>query len=344
MSERRSRSDRPGSAEARWGPETIGHDLEALRSLSDQGPPELETSLGAARRRAPGVKGEGFAMAIQFVRTRPALATALGVIVVAAGMLVFPISYERTVGYDVALTLAGGNVPETQVREIARGFQSTLGAEGATVMASMENGRLTYVLEASASRDVRGPAQAFAKGLENLGYTATVTATPRRETISTNVYAYAMSRVIEISTDGKSAAQLESEIRERLLAAGVTQAEVFVTDVGDHGREVRIKAEHVDQAGAGHEEIPELVLTKGGKPIDEGFAVRVMKKKDASGVTALTLAVTVEGKTTSVEIPNADSMGDAALGAEIQSRLLAAGVEAVVTVHGDEITVQKRQP
>jgi hypothetical protein len=43
----------------------------------------------------------------------------LGVIVVAAALLVIPISYERTVGYDVSLTLAGGNLPEAQVREIA---------------------------------------------------------------------------------------------------------------------------------------------------------------------------------------------------------------------------------
>jgi hypothetical protein len=342
MSEQR-RSDRRGGGDARWGPETIGHDLEALRSLSDQGSPELETSLGAARRRAPGVKREGFAMVIQFLRTRPALATVLGVIVVAAGLLVIPISYERTVGYDVTLTLAGGNVAEPQVREIARGFKETLGATGATVMASMENGRLTYVLEASASRDVRGPAQAFARGLENLGYSAKVTATPRRETVSTNVYAYAMSRVIEISTDGKSAAQLESEIRQRLLAAGVMQADVSVTDVGEHGREVRINAQRTSESGASHEEMPELVLTRDGKPLG-GDMVQVRKKKDASGAVTLLVAVTLEGKATSVEIPNAESLGDAALGAEIQSRLLAAGIDAVVTVHGDEITVEKRQP
>ena len=341
MSELRSRSDRPGDRHR--GPETIGDDLEALRSLSLEGQPGLENSLSAARR-ARGETREGFAMVLHFLRTRPALATALGVIVVAAALLVIPISYERTVGYDVALTLEGGNVAEPQVREIARGFKETLGAEGANVMASMENGRLTYVFQASAPRDVRGSAEAFAKELKALGYAAKVEATPRRETVSTDVYAYAMSQVIEISTDGKSAAQLESEIRQRLLAAGVTQAQVSVTDLGDNKRSVRIEAQHRDQAGTGHEELPELVLTRDGKPIGEGFAVRVMKKKDASGATALSVAVTADGKTTTAEISNPDSMGEAALAAEIQSRLLAAGIDAVVTVHGDEITVEKRQP
>ena len=343
MSELRSRSERPGDPDGLRASEAVGHDLEALRSLSLEGQPGLETTLSAARR-AQGETREGFAMVLRFLRTRPALATALGVIVVAAALLVIPISYERTVGYDVALTLEGGNVAEPQVREIARGFKETLGAKGANVMASMENGRLTYRFEASAPGDARGSAEAFAKELKALGYAAKVEATPRRETVSSNVYAYAMSQVIEISTDGKSAAQLESEIRQRLVVAGVTQAQVSVTDLGDSRRSIRIEAQHTSEAGTGHEEIPELVLTKDGKPIGEGFAVRVMKKKDASGATALSVAVTAEGKAATVDIPNADSMGDGALAAEIQSRLLAAGIDAVVKVQGDEITVEKRQP
>jgi type IV pilus biogenesis protein CpaD/CtpE len=207
----------------------------------------------------------------------------------------------------------------------------------------MENGHLTYVIKASASRDVRGAATAFTNGLAHLGYTASVRTTPRRETVSTNVYAYAMSRVIEISTDGKSAAQLESEIRSRLLAAGVTQAEVSVKDVGQNGREVRIQAQDVHHDASHNAELPELVLTKDGKPIG-GDEVRVMKKMEASGAMSLTVAATVGGKTTSVEVPNAGSMGDAALASEIQSRLLAAGLDRIVTVHGDQISVEKRKP
>jgi hypothetical protein len=322
-------------------PDAIGHDLHALASLSDRALPELESSLRAARRAAGERKG--FAMALHFLRTRPALATALGVVLVAAALLMIPISYERTVGYDVTLTLAGNGVPEAQVPEIARNFKETLGASGTSLNATMENGRLTYVLNASASHDVRSNAEAFAKELKARGYDATVAATPRRETVSTNVYAYAMSRVIEISTDGKSASQLESEIRARLTAAGVTGAEVSVTDVGANGREVKIEARNLKHEAGAAPEVPELVLTKDGKPIAGGNMVRVMKKKDASGATTLSLALTSDGKSTTVDIPNADSMGDAALAAAIQSRLLAAGFDMVVSVHGDEIKVEKRQ-
>jgi hypothetical protein len=55
-------------------------------------------------------------MALHFLRTRPALATALGVVLVAAALLMIPISYERTVGYDVTLTLAGNGVPRPRCR------------------------------------------------------------------------------------------------------------------------------------------------------------------------------------------------------------------------------------
>jgi hypothetical protein len=343
MSELRSESGAPGGAARPRGPDAIGHDLHALASLSDRALPELETSLGAARRRATGEPRKGFAMALHFLRTRPALATALAVVVMAAALLVIPISYQRTVGFDVALTLAGDNVPETQVREIAGGFKETLGATGVTVTAAMESGRLTYVLKASAARDVRGNAAAFAQELNARGYAATITAAPRRETVSTSVYAYAMSQVIEISTDGKSAAQLGDEIRARLTAAGVTGASVSVTDVGNNGREVKIEARDLRHEAGAQPEIPELVLTKDGKPLAGGDMVGVMKKQDVSGATTLSLAVSSQGRSTTVEIPNADSMGDAVLAAEIQSRLLAAGFDMVVSVHGDEIKVEKRQ-
>jgi len=123
----------------------------------------------------------------------------------------------------------------------------------------------------------------------------------------------------------------------------VTGAEVSVTDVGANGREVKIEARNLKHEAGAAPEVPELVLTKDGKPIAGGNMVRVMKKKDASGATTLSLALTSDGKSTTVDIPNADSMGDAALAAAIQSRLLAAGFDMVVSVHGDEIKVEKRQ-
>src|SRR5437867_2468469 len=168
MTDLQSTPDRTGGASAR-GPDTIDHDLAALRSLSDQDSSGLETSLRAARRRAPGPTRTGFTTMLGFLKNRPLLSTTLGVLLLAWALLVIPFSYERTVGYDVALSLGGGNVAPSQVKEIARGFKETLGATAATVTATMENGHLAYVLSASAPRDVRGGAAAFAKGLTDLG-------------------------------------------------------------------------------------------------------------------------------------------------------------------------------
>jgi hypothetical protein len=306
-----------------------------------QPPTGLDTSLRAARRRAAGETGEGFSMAIRSLSRRPGLAFALGVLVVALGLLAIPMSFERTVGYDVALTLGGGNLTEAGVAEIAQGLSQTLGATGATVTGSMEGDRVTWVLAASAKGDARAAATAFARELSALGYAASVAATPRRETVSGNVYAYAMSRVIQINMDGKSATQLESEIRDRLAAAGVTGADVSVTDLGGDARAIRIHSHSAD--GAAHQDIPELVLTKDGQPIEAGCAVKVMKRKDDAGLVSLVVTVSADGKSTTAEIANASSMSDAAIAAEIESRLLGAGIDAVVKVEGDRITVEKRK-
>ena len=343
MSDTRSRFDRTDARGASPVPETLDHDLAALRGFTAEDRPDLETSLRAARSRAGGDKGEGFTMAVHFMRRRPALATVLGVVVVALGLLAIPISYQRTVGYDIALTMEGANLAQSQVRDMAAGFKETLGAGDAAVMASMENGRLTYVFKATGKGDARGAAEAFAKELEALGYQVSVSATPVKETVSGNVYAYAMSRAIEISTDGKSAAELESEIRSRLLAAGVTKAQVSVTDLGGDKRSIKVEAQHTAEGGAQVVEVPELVLTKDGKPLTGGSTIEVRKKKDAAGVISLGVTIRDDGRTLSEEIPNVGSMSDAQISAEIQSRLDAAGFDLVVGVSGDQITVEKRK-
>jgi hypothetical protein len=343
MSDTRSRFDRTDVPDPGPVPETLDHDLAALRGLTAEGRPDLETSLRAARSRAGGKEEEGFTMAVHFLRRRPALATVLGVVVVALGLLAIPISYQRTVGYDVALTLHGANLAQSQVRDMAAGFKQTLGSGDAAVMASMENGRLTYVFKATGKGDARGAAQAFAKELTVLGYQVSVSATPVKETVSGNVYAYAMNQVIEIRTDGKSAAELESEIRSRLLAAGVTKAQVSVTDLGGDQRSIKVEAQHTMEGGAPLVEVPELVLTKDGKPLTGGSSIELRKKKDAAGLISLAVTIRSDGRTLNEEIPNAGSMSDAQLSAEIQSRLDAAGFDLVVGVGGDQITVEKRK-
>jgi len=271
---------------------------------------------------------------------RPALVTAATAMALAVGTLVVPISYEHTTGYELTLTIDGAGVEQSQVMDIAETFQDAVGADGVSIDALMDDGALSYVVGASTAGDARAAADAFAAELGNLGYPAAVRAVPIKETISTNVYAYAYDRVIRISIDGKSAAELESEIRRQLAAAGVT-AQVSVTRRDANHQEVRIDAEHLHDGDRAHRGAPEIVLTEGGQPIVDGTGLNVMKEKDESGAETLILKVTYGGRRVQAKIPNTQDMSDAAIAAAIESQLEAAGIRARVTVNGDDVRVEK---
>ena len=277
-------------------------------------------------------------------KSRPAMASALTIAVLAVGLLVVPISYQRTTGYDVSLSLAGAGIEQAQLMEIAQSYKETLGSGSVMVDAVMEDEGSRYVLKTSAPSVVRTAAGAFASELSELGYDAAVEVTPIHETVSTSVAAYAYGRIIEISVDGKSSAELENEIRNRLAAAGVT-AQVSVTHTDDKHQEIKINAERQALGTEGHEAMPELVLTKDGKPMTGGFGVNVMKKKvGESGAMTLVVKVKDEGKVVEAEVPNAESMSDAAIAASIEAQLAAKGLAAVVQVNGNQISVEKRKP
>jgi len=319
----------------------VDRDLRALRTLTEAEQPAVDTVVRAARSRQGGETRGGFSMAMQLLQRRPVLATALALIIVALGLFVIPVSYERTVGYDVALTLDGASLSPQRVAEIAKGFQGAIGAHGVTVVGDIKNGRLVYAMTAEAAGDVRPRAASFERLLDGLGYVATATTTPRKETVAGSVYAYAASLIIQVPVDSGSAAQIEADIKQKLAEAGVTNAEVSVTDDGQR-HDVKVRAQRTGNVSG--QPMPELVLTKGGAPLTGGSQVRIMKRKDPSGATTLVLTTSQDGKNTTVEIPNADTMSDAALAAELQSKLQAAGLDVLVHVNGSEITVEKRTP
>src|SRR6185503_14871239 len=196
-----------------------------------------------------------------------------------------------------------------------------------------------FVLHASLPRrsggDVRHATDVFASELASRGYAASVQVTPRREKVRSPAVAYAFDQIINISVDGKSAAALESEIRDRLAQAGVPDAQVSVTDRPDGGREVKMTVERQavnDGTQPPPEPMPQIVLSKDGAPLQggEGIAVKVKKLKTDSSTT-LIVEVNSNGKTAKVEVPNSDTMSDAAIAAQIDSQLRQAGIDARVT-------------
>ena len=281
------------------------------------------------------------------IRTRPKVAAAvLGALAILLASVV-PVSYQRVTGQDVALTLAGKEIGAQDLRTVAQDLKGLLGSGAVMVDASAEAGSSQYVLRTTSTKragpEVQHAAVEFARGLAAKGYSASVAVTPHRERVRYPAVAYAFDQIIRISVDGKSAAALEAEIRDKLAQAGVPDAQVSVTDHPGGGRDIRLNVErqHVGDVGVAPEPMPQVVLEKNGAPLEggEGFAVKFQKKK-INGATTLAVEVTANGKSAKVEVANSDTMSDAAITDAVSSQLRQAGIDARVTVTNGKIEIE----
>jgi len=324
----------------------LTNDLRALRDESARDPLSLAQHVVTIRTRrlqAAQARRAGFMVIKESVKSRPWLASGVAVVVLAVAMLIIPISYTRTTGQQVALKLVG--LSDSQLRAVAAQLKALLHSDHVALLTMSESGAPSYVLEtfvpSASGLNAAMIAQAFAKSLSDRGYPATAVTTPVRERVSGSVYAYAKDLVIQVSTDGKTSAQIEAEIRQRLAEAGITDAQVSVTDEGG-GRKVKLSVQRTAQAG--QPQPPEsnisLQLTKDGKPITgPGLMVEIKRTHTASGMT-LTLDVTQAGKTTTIDVPHADTMTDAQIKAEVEARLRQAGIDARVSVTNGQIGIE----
>lgn len=285
---------------------------------------------------------------LQSIRTRPAVAAAVfGALAVLVAMVV-PVSYERVVGQDVALTVAGPNMGSQEVAAVANGLKKALGAKSVMVEAMSSEAGPRFVLHTTLPRrsgaDVQRATTVFAQDLASKGYAASVQVNPRRERVRYPAVAYAFDQIINISVDGKSAAALEAEIRDRLAQAGVHDAQVSVADRPDGGREVKMTVEREavnDGTQPPPEPMPQVVLTKDGAPITggEGIAVKIKKMKTSTSTTTI-VEVNSNGKAATVTVPNSDTLSDAAFADAITTQLHASGIDAKVTVTNGKISIE----
>ena len=325
----------------------MNEDLRALREETRREPPDLDRTVRMARlarERGPASWREWMMSSTNGMKRRPWLVTALGVATIAIVLLAVPISYSKTTGHEVSLRVEGAALGHPEIAAIARELKSAVHAERVTVRD--ENGTLTW----SASVPMRalgdpGPvAQALATQLAAKGYAATAASAPIREKISGSVYAFARDQMITVEIEGKSAPQIESEIRQRLTEAGIPDATVSVTDEPGGKRKVEVRMDRHDASATGGEGPGlGLTLTKNGAPLTggESYQVKVMHKKTDAGMV---LAIEVQNgdRTAKAEIPNFQSLDDAGVAAEIERQLAAAGIQARVTVQGDRIQIEKR--
>ena len=280
---------------------------------------------------------------VSILKRRPWLATGLAAVTIALVLLAVPISYERTTGQEVNLALHGTLAP-AGLAAIAGEFKSALGADHVT--ARVENGTtiLSAMMPARKGAASSVLAQAFAKELSSKGYAATAWSRVVKEKVSGNVYAYAADRMITIESAGKTAPQLEQEIRDRLAAAGVPDAKVSVTDEANGARKVEVDVERKRDASSPADDLPmpTLQLTKNGVILSgTGTQVRVEKLRNAEGVTMKVVAG--DGtRTATATIKNPDSLGDAGLAAEIERQLSAQGIQVHITVENGQVKVEKQ--
>jgi type IV pilus biogenesis protein CpaD/CtpE len=333
-------------------PNAVERDLAALKSRSVRDVPELNETIQTIRRRGgvnpvPWYSRRNVMGLIQMIRTRPAVAAAfIGALAVLVAMVV-PVSYDKVVGQDVALTVAGNGLGSTEIHQVASSLKDALGAHDVMVEAMSSEAGPRFVLHATLPKrsgaDVRKATTVFAQELASRGYSASVAVKPHTERVRYPAVAYAFDQIINISVDGKSAASLEAEIRDRLAQAGVHDAQVSVTDRPDGGREVKmtVEREAVNDGTQPPEPMPQVVLTKDGAPLTggEGIAVKVKKMKTNSSTTTL-VEVNSNGKAATVTVPNSDTLSDAAFADAITTQLHQAGIDAKVTVTNGKISIE----
>jgi hypothetical protein len=243
--------------------EQIDRDLTALAESTRRGLPTIdETARALAEARAKRERGN----LMQMIRKPLWLTSLVGAAV--AAVLLFPVPYSHTVGYDLTLRSPGGR-------------------------------------EAKVKLSTRDPRQAArrAAALQKPG--TTVTVTPRTERVWGSVYAMAKEKLltIQVDFDGKSDTQIADEIRDQLTQAGWSAGDVQVqrTDEGSTvsistddgaGRQMRIerrangpeKQMHLELGGT--DILDGIEIKRDPRMTDDQLRDKIVKQLQARGLDA----------------------------------------------------------
>jgi hypothetical protein len=181
----------------------IETDLKALAESSARRLPTLDqTARAVTDARAKRSGGS-----IMSIIRKPLWATAAGVAVLAA-ILVCPVPYSRTVGYELTVTNAAGRVAKVRIAG-------------------------------------KSAARAERRAEELRKHGATVAIAPRTERVWGSVYAMAKDKLIDVHvdlSDGKTDAQVADDIKSQLAAGGWNADDVQVQRSSD-GSSVTIDAQ-----------------------------------------------------------------------------------------------------
>lgn len=300
----------------------LARDLEAFRAMTARDLPDLDdTARALAGPRPRDTREDWFMRSIRFLRARPWITTAAATAALAAVLLLVPMSYERTTGHDVTMALSG-NLDRGSLEKIAGEMKKALGADGVRVTRLGDAGspktELAVTTPSRSRSEVEAKAAAFARELGLRGMNAEARVTPRREKVSTTLYAMAVDRVIELRIEraGRTPDQIAADIRAQLEAAGIQNPTVQVSQNGDQ-TQIQIQANDQGSDGEGPREFRVNVKGDGTQPLDAQLH--------------------------RFEVHRTPGMSDAEVKADIARQMREAGVEGTVTVQNGEVRIEAKK-
>ena len=228
----------------RMDSDRLGSDLKALGEQSKLNLPTIDQTAQRLWKHNQRRSEEGSLMKLfHSLRSHPAMATVLGIAIVAAVLLAVPISYTKTTGYRATLEIA--DAAGVDIEAVAAEFGKALNTENVMVRAGFGGAKISAELPLRAPVTTDGIASGFARALTERGIPATAEVERLTERVTGNVYAMAANEIIEIrvNSEGLTDEEIEDEIRAQIEAAGLEACLVDV-ETGDGETRIEIGIEH----------------------------------------------------------------------------------------------------
>jgi hypothetical protein len=271
----------------RMDSDSISSDLEALGERSKRHLPTIDQTAQRLWNHNLRRSEEGSLMKVlHSLKSHPAMATVLGIAIVAAVLLAVPISYTKTTGYRATLEIS--NATGINIEAVAGEFGKALDAEEVKVAAGPGMARIFAELPLRSAGTLEGIASGFAQALTERGVPAAAVVEPVTERITGNVYAMAANEIIEIriNSEGLTDEEIEDEIRAQIEAAGFEACLVDV-ETGEGEKRIEIGIQCDPQEGCPDGEVPVRISIDGMElPPGEFETVRAMELRiPAAGKT-----------------------------------------------------------
>ena len=303
---------------------TLAADAHALRAATVKVPAIDHTArrLRAALFHAqPATREkEGVMKTLYPLHARPHVLTAGLTCGLLAAVLLWPVSYERTVGHTVTLSLPAESAAATplgreEVRGIVSRLKQALGAGSVRVSAGGPGAPLvlTARVPSRSRKEVERQLAPLTTALQAEHHPVTSSIAARTEHHTGRVYAMALDKLIDIRVDttGKSDSQVETEIRDQLTRSGMAPDTVQFQRTGDESQ-ADIQAH------------------------DGDHTVRLMRRQRGGPGE---LHIEAGG----LDTERTPGMTDTELREKIERQLTARGLTGTVTVHGDQVQIQAHQ-